>query len=119
MITLTERAADHVRELLDREEEVSELFLRVYVTPGGCSGFNYGLALDDEAGEDDRVYERHGVQVVVDEQSLPLLQGVEIDYVEGITGRGFALSNPNAMKTCACGQSFQAQQDEGVPEPCD
>jgi iron-sulfur cluster insertion protein len=82
------------------------MLLRVTVSGGGCSGFQYGFSLDDERRDDDRLFERDGVGVVVDEVSLDLLRGAELDYVQDLIGAYFSIKNPNASSTCGCGSSF-------------
>ncbi len=104
-ITLTERAADKVRELVT-EEENAELMLRVFITGGGCSGFQYGFSFDEGAADDDTRIERSGVVVLVDPMSFPYLAGSEVDYTEGLEGSRFIVNNPNATTTCGCGASF-------------
>lgn len=116
MITLTELAASKVQQILQERGDTS-LALRVYVQPGGCSGFSYGLGLD-QVREDDNVFESHGVKIVVDPQSAPFLRGSLIDYKEAFRGGGFAISNPNAVRTCGCGSSFRTADDPGVPAEC-
>lgn len=105
MIVLTEPAAKKVKELMSREAG-SDLALRVAVHPGGCSGFTYEMLFDDEIGEDDEIAEIHDVKVVVDRVSLKFLNGASLDYREGLMDAGFTLDNPNAQRTCGCGQSF-------------
>ncbi|GAB6067997.1 iron-sulfur cluster insertion protein ErpA [Methylothermus subterraneus] len=104
-ILFTDRAAAKVAELL-AEENNPDLKLRVYITGGGCSGFQYGFTFDERAAEDDTVIEKHGVTVLVDSMSLPYLQGAEIDYKEDLAGARFVIRNPNAKTTCGCGSSF-------------
>jgi iron-sulfur cluster insertion protein len=104
-ITLTNRAADKVRELVS-EEENHALKLRVFITGGGCSGFQYGFSFDEEAADDDTRIERDGVTVLVDPMSFAYLAGSEVDYTEGLEGSRFIINNPNAVTTCGCGASF-------------
>jgi len=104
-ITLTDRAVSKVRELIT-EEANHELKLRVFITGGGCSGFQYGFSFDDEAADDDARIEREGVTVIVDPMSYPYLAGSEVDYTEGLEGSRFIINNPNAVTTCGCGASF-------------
>ncbi len=106
MLSLTAVAAEKVGEFLTRHNR-PEALLRVRVVGGGCSGFQYQLALDDESKDGDRVIEQNGVKMLVDERSLPYLDGTEIDYVEDIMGAGFRFNNPNAVSNCGCGESFQ------------
>lgn len=104
-LKVTAAAAGKVRRLVD-EEGNSQLKLRVFVTGGGCSGFQYGFSFDDEVAEDDTQIERDGVTVLVDPMSFQYLVGSEIDYSEGLEGSRFVVRNPNATTTCGCGSSF-------------
>jgi iron-sulfur cluster insertion protein len=104
-INLTARAVNKVRELVEEEENPS-LKLRVYITGGGCSGFQYGFTFEDTRAEDDTVIEREGVSVLVDPMSFQYLVGSEVDYTEGLEGARFVINNPNASTTCGCGASF-------------
>ena len=104
-INLTARAVNKVRELVE-EEENPGLKLRVYITGGGCSGFQYGFSFEDTAAEDDTVIEREGIAVLVDPMSFQYLVGSEVDYTEGLEGSRFIINNPNAATTCGCGASF-------------
>lgn len=104
-IVFTDSAADKVREILV-EEGNADMKLRVYVTGGGCSGFQYGFAFEEKAGEDDTVVTKNGVDMVVDPVSFQYLAGAEIDYQEGLEGSRFIIKNPNAATTCGCGSSF-------------
>jgi len=105
-ITLTEAAVSRVRALMD-EKRVEDHALRVFVSGGGCSGFQYGMALEGTPRETDARYEFHGIPVVIDPQSLGFLAGATIDYVEDLMGGGFKIENPNAVSTCGCGHSFK------------
>ena len=104
-LVFSDSAANKVKELID-EEGNPELKLRVFVTGGGCSGFQYGFAFDDERKEDDFRIERDGVKVVVDAMSMQYLVGAEIDYEDKLEGARFVIKNPNASSTCGCGSSF-------------
>lgn len=104
-ISMTESAARRVRTLIEGENN-PDLMLRVMVSGGGCSGFQYGFDLDATVNDDDRVYEFHGVRLVIDETSLEILNGSEVDYVEDLMGAAFTVRNPNATATCGCGTSF-------------
>lgn len=99
-------AARRIAKLIAAEGAGQETMLRVSVSGGGCSGFQYGFTLDNERRDDDRVYQRDGVGVVVDEVSLELLRGSELDFVDDLIGSYFAVKNPNATSTCGCGSSF-------------
>jgi iron-sulfur cluster assembly protein/iron-sulfur cluster insertion protein len=105
-ITLTESAIAKVAELIAAEAAEEQLALRVAVKPGGCSGFNYDMFFDSEIAADDVVRTFGAVQVVVDEASAPLLTGSTLDWTDGLQGAGFHITNPNATKTCGCGNSF-------------
>lgn len=101
----TQEAANKVKALVE-EEGNPRLKLRVFVTGGGCSGFQYGFTFDDELAEDDTLIEREGVGLVVDPLSFQYLVGAEVDYTEGLEGSRFIINNPNATTTCGCGSSF-------------
>ncbi len=108
MLTLTPTAAEKVGELLEQEGQEGEedLFLRVAVRPGGCSGFNYEMFFDSEVNEDDAAATFGEVRVMVDPSSAMLLQGATLDYSDSLQNAGFSIDNPNAQRTCGCGQSF-------------
>ena len=112
MITITDTAAEKAKKLIS-EKGVEGGALRVFVAGGGCSGYQYGMALAQEAEEDDFVIERDGIRLVVDPESAPLLKGAEIDYVEDVMKSGFTIFNPNAVKSCACGSSFDTADSTG------
>lgn len=115
-ITLTEAAASKIAELVGDDPEGSEQALRVAVRGGGCSGFQYALAFDAKTDED-HVFEDRGVSVIVDKVSMQFVFGSEVDYVEGLTGAGFQVNNPNVVAACGCGSSFQVkdESEESVP----
>jgi len=104
-INLTARAVEKVRALVE-EEENQDLKLRVFITGGGCSGFQYGFTFDETAADDDTAIEDSGVTVLVDPMSFQYLVGSEVDYTEGLEGSRFVVNNPNATTTCGCGASF-------------
>jgi len=106
-LTLTAAAAGRIRQLIEEEGNES-LSLRVYISGGGCSGFQYGFGFEETSGEDDHRLEQHGVTLLVDPLSLPYLEGAEIDYAEDLQGERFIIRNPNAVTTCGCGSSFSA-----------
>jgi len=106
-IIFTDSAASKVGELI-AEEGNDKLKLRVYVTGGGCSGFQYGFTFDEEVNEDDTCVENGGVTVLIDAMSIQYLTGAEIDYKEDLSGAQFVIRNPNATTTCGCGSSFSA-----------
>ena len=105
-VSLSENAANHVKEMLQEQPENAGKFLRVYVEDGGCSGMQYGMTFDEKKA-DDHVYTQSGVDVIMDGQSLDYLRGSVIDYVDSIQGSGFRIQNPNAKTSCGCGKSFQ------------
>lgn len=102
---MTEKAAEKVKAAMSKQGK-NDAALRIYVSGGGCSGFQYGLAIDEQA-DGDHVVEAHGVKLLVDEQSAQYLEGSEVDYVETVMGEGFRVNNPNATETCGCGHSFK------------
>jgi iron-sulfur cluster insertion protein len=104
-LLFTDNAANKVSELI-KEEGNPELKLRVFVTGGGCSGFQYGFTFDEVANADDAVMEKNGVTLLIDPMSYQYLVGAEIDYTEGLEGSQFVIKNPNATSTCGCGSSF-------------
>jgi iron-sulfur cluster assembly accessory protein len=115
MINLTAGAAQKVKTILDQEKEsLPAGGLRIYVQGGGCSGFSYGMVLDDVA-DGDEVFELEGVRVIVDPMSLKYLDGAEVDYKEDLMGGGFAIKNPNAKTSCGCGHSFSTEEGGGGP----
>ena len=109
-ISLTDKAADKIRELLAGQEDASDQVLRVAVRGGGCSGFEYALAFDKKR-DDDHVFEHNGVAVVVDKVSMQFVFGSEVDFVDGLQGAGFSVNNPNVVAACGCGSSFQVKED--------
>jgi iron-sulfur cluster insertion protein len=104
-LNFTDSAATKVKELI-AEEGNPELKLRVFVTGGGCSGFQYGFTFDEVTNDDDTVMEKNGVSLLIDPMSYQYLVGAEIDYTEGLEGSQFVIKNPNAQSTCGCGSSF-------------
>ena len=106
-LVFTDSAATKVRELIE-EEGNPGLKLRVFVTGGGCSGFQYGFTFDEEVNEDDTTLDKNGVTLLIDPMSYQYLVGAEIDYSEGLEGSQFVIRNPNATSTCGCGSSFSA-----------
>jgi iron-sulfur cluster assembly protein len=114
-VTITERAATKAKSLLEARGH-AEGMLRVFVVGGGCSGYQYGMAIAAQAEADDHVIEAEGVRIVVDRESIPMIAGAEIDYHEDLMKSGFTIYNPNATASCACGSSFQAPG--GTPRPC-
>jgi iron-sulfur cluster assembly protein len=113
-ITLTDKGAEKVQEFLSQQAAVAETAgLRVGVRGGGCSGFQYALAFDEQRDED-HVFEVKGVRMLVDHQSLPYVEGSTIDFVDGLQGAGFKVDNPNVIAACGCGSSFRVAEDEQV-----
>ena len=117
VVSLTEAAASKLHELT-KEETNPDIGLRVYVYSGGCSGFRYGMMLEDAPTPEDNVLNANGIKVYVDGQSIDLLQGSQIDYVDTLMGAGFTVNNPNAVAACGCGSSFRTAEDEGTARSC-
>lgn len=115
LLTVTPSAAAKATSLLAAHARPDEAAVRVFVKSGGCSGYMYGMAIDDRRLEGDRVFEDKGVRLVVDKMSFPLLAGSEVDYVENMMGGGFSVQNPNASSSCGCGSSFRTD-GESAPE---
>jgi iron-sulfur cluster assembly protein len=106
MISITERAVAEVKRIVDEQNLPDGTALRVGVKGGGCSGFSYTLGFDDQIGEIDQVFETNGIKVVCDPKSFLYLNGTQVDFEESLMGRGFKFGNPNAAKSCGCGESF-------------
>ncbi len=117
VVSLTDAAAGKLRELT-KDETNPDIGLRVYVYSGGCSGFRYGMMLEDAPTTEDNVLDVSGIKVYVDGQSISLLQGSQIDYVDTLMGAGFTVNNPNAVAACGCGSSFRTADDGGAPKGC-
>jgi len=113
LVSMTSTAVDKLKEVIAKQGR-TDLALRVYVTPGGCSGFSYGMTFAEGVEEGDAVVEQDGVKIVVDPMSAMYLKGSEIDFVDALMGGGFALRNPNATSTCGCGQSFRTADQQGT-----
>jgi iron-sulfur cluster assembly protein len=109
-VQLTDKAAGKIKDLLAGNADADEQALRVAVRGGGCSGFQYALALD-KAKDEDHVFQHQGVAVVVDKVSMQFVFGSEVDYVDGLQGAGFVVNNPNVVAACGCGSSFQVRED--------
>ena len=105
MINVSETAASKINELLTEENKAGS-GLRVFVQGGGCSGFQYGLMIEEAGTDADQVFESHGVKLYVDPISVRYLGGAQVDFLDTVTGGGFTIKNPNAVSTCGCGQSF-------------
>jgi iron-sulfur cluster assembly accessory protein len=117
VVSLTDAAALKLRELT-KEETNPDIGLRVYVYSGGCSGYRYGMMLEDAPTAEDKVLEANGVKVYVDGNSVNLLSGSQIDYVDTLMGAGFTVNNPNAVTACGCGSSFRTADDAGTARSC-
>lgn len=105
MFTVTEGAAKEIQSLMSQYNN-PELALRVRVVAGGCSGFSYDLAFDDQVQSTDKIFDANGIKVVIDDRSFPHLEGTQLDFVDTMLGRGFTFQNPNAKSSCGCGSSF-------------
>jgi iron-sulfur cluster assembly protein len=117
LVTLTDAAVAKLTELT-REETDPNVGLRVYVYSGGCSGYRYGMMLEDQPTAEDITVQASGINVYVDQQSTKLLQGSQIDYVDTLMGAGFTVNNPNAVTGCGCGSSFRTAESAGSPGAC-
>jgi iron-sulfur cluster assembly accessory protein len=112
-IILTDRAVTELKDLMAGQEKSSSA-LRVWVAGGGCSGLQYGMALDDGQPEDgDQIFEQEGLKIFVDDLSLKYMEGASVDYVDDTLGGGFKIENPNAVSSCGCGSSFQTEEGQG------
>lgn len=112
VITLTDKAADEIKGLFERQG-IENAALRVFVSGGGCSGLQYGMAIADEVEEGDIEFQQHGVRVLVDPLSINYIAGASVDYVDDPMGGGFKIDNPNAVHSCGCGSSFSTEEGEG------
>ncbi|MFZ3590645.1 HesB/IscA family protein [Bacillus sp. DJP31] len=117
MITISEAAGFQIKDMM-KEEGNDAVFLRVGVKGGGCSGLSYGIGFDEVKNEDDIELEQHGIKVLIDSESAPIINGVTIDFKESMMGGGFTIDNPNAIAGCGCGSSFRTATVEGTPEDC-
>jgi iron-sulfur cluster assembly protein len=117
LVTITDKAAEKAITIL-KEKGVENGALRVFVVGGGCSGYQYGMAIARSQEEGDIAINMSGVTLLVDEESAPLLDGAEVDWVEDLMKSGFTIFNPNAVKSCACGSSFQTADGSGVAKSC-
>ncbi len=106
MVTITEKAKQRVLEIMTQENYDSNYFIRVAVESGGCSGLSYKLSFDNVEQKGDQIFEADGIRICLDIKSYLYLAGTELDYSDGISGKGFEFHNPNASRTCACGESF-------------
>ena len=117
IVSLTDAAAVKLAELT-KDETSPEIGLRVYVYSGGCSGYRYGMMLEDQPTPEDNVIEANGVKVYLDTNSIPLIKGSQIDYVDTLMGAGFTVNNPNAVAACGCGSSFRTADEAGQARSC-
>jgi iron-sulfur cluster assembly protein len=117
IVNVTEKAALKAKTIL-AERGIENGALRVFVVGGGCSGYQYGMAIARNREEGDLAIEANGVTILIDEESVPLLEGAEVDYVEDLMKSGFTIFNPNAVKSCACGSSFQTADGSGQAKAC-
>ena len=117
LVTLSEAAATKLQELVTAEQNTA-LGLRVYVYSGGCSGFRYGMMLEDQPSNEDVRVQSRGINVYIDPQSTQYITGSEIDYLDTLMGAGFTVNNPNAVSACGCGSSFQTADSAGSPGAC-
>src|SRR5579863_9805195 len=106
MITVSESAKQKISDLIKEGNSPADSFLRVGVESGGCSGLSYKMSFDTQLSPDDKVFEDKGIKIVVDKKSFLYLVGTELEFSGGLNGKGFAFSNPNANRTCSCGESF-------------
>lgn len=107
-LSVTEKAAQEIAKIRGENSIPEEYHLRIGVKGGGCSGLTYSLGFDGEQNESDEIFEIHGIKIIVDSKSLFYLEGTEVDFSDGLQGRGFVFNNPNAVRTCGCGSSFGA-----------
>jgi iron-sulfur cluster assembly protein len=105
LISITQKAAEKIVEFM-KQENKEKLYLRVYVSGGGCSGLSYGMGFEEKPDEDDAIINENGVEVIIDSYSQKYLKGANVDYVESLMGSGFKINNPNVTKSCSCGHSF-------------
>jgi iron-sulfur cluster assembly accessory protein len=117
IVTVTDKAAEKAKGIL-AERGVENGALRVFVVSGGCSGYQYGMAIARSREEDDIAIEASGITLLVDAESAPLLEGAEVDYVDDLMKSGFTIFNPNATHSCACGSSFQTSDGSGQAKSC-
>jgi iron-sulfur cluster assembly protein len=117
LVALSEAAAGKLQALVEAEQN-PQMGLRVYVYSGGCSGFRYGMMLEDQPSSEDVTVESRGIKVYIDRQSTQYLEGSEIDYLDTLMGAGFTVNNPNAVSACGCGSSFRTADSEGSPGAC-
>ena len=117
LISMSEVAVQQLRQLLSQQED-PDLGLRVFVYPGGCSGMSYGMAFENEISAEDMVLDHEGLKLIVDENSAHYLSGAQIDYEDSLMGGGFRIFNPNAVRSCGCGHSFDTGEEAGYANAC-
>ena len=117
VIAMSEIATQQLRTLLAQQDNPN-LGLRVFVYPGGCSGMSYGMAFEDEVNEEDMVFDNGGLKLIVDENSVHYLKGAQIDFEDSLMGGGFRIFNPNAVRSCGCGHSFDTGEEAGYASAC-
>lgn len=118
MVTLTDLAATKIKDYVeDQNKNIDDAGLRVGVKGGGCSGFTYSLAIDEQR-DGDHIFENNGIKILVDEPSLRYVDDSEVDYIDGLTGAGFQVNNPNVIAACGCGSSFRVKDEEGDDPGC-
>jgi iron-sulfur cluster assembly accessory protein len=116
-VNLTEKAAIEIKSLFE-QQGMENAALRVFVSGGGCSGLQYGMAIAEEVEEGDVEFEQHGVRILIDPMSMNYIGGASVDYVEDMMGGGFKIDNPNAVKSCGCGSSFSTEEGESSGGGC-
>ncbi|NPC94035.1 iron-sulfur cluster assembly accessory protein [Bacillus sp. WMMC1349] len=116
-VTITESAALHIKDMM-KEHEEENAFLRLNVKGGGCSGLSYGMGFEHEKSELDKEFVQHGITVLVDQESLDIMNGTVVDFKQSMMGGGFTIDNPNAIASCGCGSSFRTAKNTGTPEEC-
>jgi len=115
VLEVTDLAAEKAKVMLE-EKGFADGALRVFVVGGGCSGYQYGMALANDVEDGDEVIEKNGVRFLVDQESRPLLAGARVDYIDDVMKQGFSINNPNAAKSCACGSSFDTAESAGADQ---
>jgi iron-sulfur cluster assembly protein len=117
IVNITSFAAGKAKQLM-QDRNLNDAALRIFVTPGGCAGYEYGMSIAETVEVSDKLIESEGLKIVVDNAAVPLINGMEIDYVDDIMKSGFTINNPNATASCKCGTSFQTAGDSGSPSSC-
>jgi iron-sulfur cluster assembly protein len=117
LITMSDVAVQQLRQLLGQQDDPN-LGLRVFVYPGGCSGMSYGMAFENEVSAEDSILDYEGLKLIVDENSAYYLNGAQIDFEDSLMGGGFRIFNPNAVRSCGCGHSFDTGEDAGYARAC-